>query len=430
MLKNLMVFDKEVYMAALEFLTSLASILLIGIICTLISKKLRMSNILFLIIAGMLLGRVKFQGVTLIHFPGDFLTSIGILALVMIVFDSSSRFKLEEFDELSIHALKLTGYFLMFNMLILTFSLIFVFGLGFGILQLLLAILFSTLMSGTDPAAILSMLGQTKNKLLELIEIESLINTPLIVLLPFIILDLINKITANGGPVLLSFFNEALPFFRDFLLRLVAGIGAGILIGIILFKVMKKQYSVILSPLSLITSALLTYIIAENLGGNGVLAVTTLGLFFGNVYVKQKLELQEFSSIFSNALEILVFALVGLIINVPFTVSFISKSFFLFLIYLGIRYLAVHVSFKNYSLGVKEKFFMTLNVQKGIAVAVVVFTLSILKIEGISLILNLTLMFMLYSIIISTIVLKLSHHFVKGKEVIKEKASKKKKNED
>ena len=73
---------------------------------------------------------------------------------------------------------------------------------------------------------------------------------------------------------------------------------------------------------------------------------------------------------------------------------------------------------------------MTLNVQKGIAVAVVVFTLSILKIEGISLILNLTLMFMLYSIIISTIVLKLSHHFVKGKEVIKEKASKKKKNED
>jgi NhaP-type Na+/H+ or K+/H+ antiporter len=89
----------------------------------------------------------------------------------------------------------------------------------------------------------------------------------------------------------------------------------------------------------------------------------------------------------------------------------------------------VYISFKNYSIGFKEKIFMTLNVQKGIAVAVVVFTLSILKIEGITLILNLTLMFMLYSIIISTFVLKLSHHFVKSKEVIKE-TNKKKKNED
>ena len=51
----------------------------------------------------------------------------------------------------------------------------------------------------------------------------------------------------------------------------------------------KKQYSEILSPVTLIASTILTYILAEELGGNGVLAVTTLGLFFGNVYIKRKL---------------------------------------------------------------------------------------------------------------------------------------------
>ena len=89
------------------------------------------------------------------------------------------------------------------------------------------------------------------------------------------------------------------PFLKDFILRFVAGIGAGFLVGIIIFKVMKKAYSEILSPLAVITAALLTYILAENLGGNGVLAITTMGLFFGNVYVKQKIQLMEFSTFFA-----------------------------------------------------------------------------------------------------------------------------------
>ena len=62
---------------------------------------------------------------------------------------------------------------------------------------------------------------------------------------------------------------------------------------------MKKYYSYTLSPLAMITAAVLTYVGAEALGGNGVLAVTTAGLMFGNLYhVKHMRKLQEFGEIF------------------------------------------------------------------------------------------------------------------------------------
>lgn len=398
-------------MEAITFLTYLAVLLLLGIICTLISQKIKIPNILLLIIIGMLLGKIKYQDKLLMEFPPLFLTSIGILALVMIIFDSSSRFKLKEFDTLSLNVLKLTGIFLFLNLIFLTIATIFVLGMEFNVYSILVALLFAALMSGTDPAAILTMFKQTKNKILELLEIESLVNTPMIVLLPFIILDLMNRIKTEAI-AFSQFFDQILPLLQDFILRLIAGIGAGILIGLLVFKMMKRKYSEILSPLAVITAALLAYILAENFGGNGVLAVTTMGLFFGNVYLKQKMELQEFSLVFANSLEILVFILIGFIITLPLNPDFFMRSIALFIIYLIIRYFAIEFSFKK-EYNLKEKIFMALNAQKGIAVAVVAFTLTILNTGELSMILNMILAFMLYSIIVSTVVVKFSRYFVR-----------------
>ena len=177
---------------------------------------------------------------------------------------------------------------------------------------------------------------------------------------------------------------------------------------------MRKAYSMVLSPLAVITAALLAYVIAENLDGNGVLAVTSMGLLFGNVYMKQKFQLQKFASIFSNSLEILVFVLIGIVITIPFSVDFLVKSLILFLLYLLIRFVSIIFSLRGIDFTFKEKIFMSLNVQKGIAVAVVVFSLATLNIEGMQVILNLTLAFMLYSIILSSVVLRLGKYFIRG----------------
>jgi len=155
------------------------------------------------------------------------------------------------------------------------------------------------------------------------------------------------------------------------------------------------------SPLALVTMALLTYVLAEKFGGNGVLAVTIMGLFYGNVYIKEKAKLFEFSEVFTNAFEVMVFILIGLIVHLPLNAAFFYKSILLFVIYLVIRYVSIEVSFEKNKLNRKEKFFMVLNVQKGIAVAVVVIFLS--TISELTTVLHLALAFMLYSIVLSTI---------------------------
>ena len=164
--------------------------------------------------------------------------------------------------------------------------------------------------------------------------------------------------------------------------------------------------------------------LAENLGGNGVLAVTSAGLFFGNIYVKHKVQLEEFSLLFSTFLEILVFVLVGLLISVPLTIDFFVKTGGLFLIYLFIRFITTEISFRKEDFNLKEKIFIALNAPKGIAVAVVVATLFIYSvpetvafIPGIKTMLDVSLIFMIYSILISSIIIKLSKFFLRAKVI-------------
>lgn len=399
-------------MAALFYLTAIAVLLLAGIICSVISNKLKIPNVLLLILTGLLLGTIHYQGEEISLSP-IFLTSISIIALVMILFDSTSRLKLKTFDTLSFKAMRLAFTFLILNTLLLTIPVMIIYNItGDSLFQsVILALIFSTLMSATDSGAVLVLLKGFSGKISKLLEIESIINTPLSVILPFLFLDLFYNIGKNiNFSTLID--NSIIPF----LTQIVVGLGAGILIGILIFKLMRKKYSEQLSPVAIITSTLLTYIIAENLGGSGVIAVVSLGLFFGNITIKKKGTLNEFSSMFSNSLEILVFILIGFSISIPLDIFFFIKSLILFAIYLIIRYISVHITFrKEYSH--KEKLFMTLNISKGIAVAVVVFSLMTLSIPTLDNLLPLILIFMIYSITTSTIAEKFAPKLIKNKNL-------------
>ena len=63
--------------------------------------------------------------------------------------------------------------------------------------------------------------------------------------------------------------------------------------------------------------------------------------------------------------------------------------------------------------------FIALNSAKGIALAVVVLVLSSMNIVGIKPILDLSVMFMLYSLIISAITVRFSKYFIKDISVKK-----------
>lgn len=387
----------------LLYLTYLAVIFIIGVLLSMLSNKLKIPNVILLLAFGILLNYFGRGGVIDTTFPSVFISSIGLLALVMIVFDASSRFKIKEFDALSWKALKLTFIFLLLNLIFLTLSVKYIFGIESN----LLALAFSALMSGTSPSGILSFIKHSKNKVVKFLEIESTINTPVIVLLAFVFAGLIGSYTNR------QLFENLMFQFGPVAGQVIFGIGSAIIMGLVFFKIMRKYYSPSISPIATVTAALITYVLAENLGGNGVLAVTTLGLFFGNVFIKEKEELQKFSLMFISLLEVFVFVVIGLIIFMPFTAEFLLKSLALFGVFLLIRFISLNISFSRKDYSAREKIFITLAAPKGIAEAVVAVALSALMIPGIITVLDLALAFIIYSVIISAVTVKLSKFFIR-----------------
>ncbi|MBL7147976.1 MAG: cation:proton antiporter [Nanoarchaeota archaeon] len=395
-----------VYLVELSWLGAL---LLIGLICSIISYKIKISNILLLIIVGIGLGNF-------ISFPISFLTNLGVFALIMIIFDSSSRFKIKEVAELYPYALKLVIVFTLMNLIFFSFFTHVLFDGSFTIKGLILSLLFSALMSGTSPDVVLSVLKEKKRKLAELLEFESIINSPITILLPLVIFNLYQGIF------------EAEIIFRSFLQSIMTGIGTGLFLGLVIFRLMKKKYIENLSPLVIIALVLISYSLAEVLGGSGILSVTTLGIVFGRSILKEKEEIQKFSGIFTNFLKIIMFILLGLVIQIPFKYDFLIKATILFFIYLVVRYVAVSISFKKLNLNKKEKIFMTFNISKGLGVAVVVFMLIASGVKGLEIVVSLSFFFILYSIVLSSVMNRFIDYFLKYDEVKKkiEKIEKKK----
>ena len=376
--------------AAIVNLTFIAVILLIGIICSIISLKTKISSVLLLLVAGIVLGNLRYKGEQLLSFAPETVATVAVLAIAVIVFHGASRLKLKEFDQFAMTSAKLSLVFLFFCMAGVTaFAYYFI---GFSIFN---SLILGALMAATAPEVVLGAFGDLKTKAIEILDIESIVNTPLIFIIPFIILDFQKTV---GPFVFESFFEQILPFFQ----QIFVGIGSGVVIGLIVFKIMRKYYSNIVSPIAIVTAALLTYGLAESISGNGVLGVTTLGIMFGTVYVKEKTELESFSLILSNLLRILVFILVGMMINIYLGTEALLFSLALFLFILLLRFAAISISLgKDYN--AKEKVFMTFVSPKGAAVATVALIFSTLAFPGASELIDITLLIMFYSIIVSSI---------------------------
>jgi NhaP-type Na+/H+ or K+/H+ antiporter len=391
-------------MEVLIYLTSIAIVLVIGLLVSILSEKLKISNMLLLVLAGVVAGSLTYNNNDLFKFSPTFIVSIATLALVMIVFDGASRMNLKEMNQMSYKALKLTSIFMLLSVIFVGFvTFLLFFNNGLTTINVVLALIFAFLATGTDPASMFVMFKDKTSRVLEFLKVEAIVNTPIVVLFPFILLGLITP-----GIQTISVLTQISPFIQ----QIVTGVGTGIVIGIIIFKVMKRYYSQEYSPIAILTATLITYVIAEQLKGNGVLAVATLGLLFGNTYVKKKFLLREFSSIFSTSLEILVFVLIGTITKLPWTNTlFFIKAFIIYIIMTLCRYLSLYLSIgKEHNR--KELIFMSLNMTKGIAVATVILTISFLNIPEMTTLLNLTLVTIIYSLIVSTITTFFAKNFI------------------
>ncbi len=398
-------------MDAIFYLTGLVLLLIIGIVASVVARKLRVSSILLYVLIGILIANTGLNETGIFSFETQFLVALSLLTLAMIVFDGSSRFTLQDLDKRSTRAVELVIAFIICNILILGSATLFLY-LDFTLRGVILALIFAVIMAGTDPGSVFVMLGETKHKVLDFIRLEAVLNTPLIVIIPFLLLDILQGVTDLN--VTSTFTELIVPFLQ----QIIVGVGTGMLLGILVFRMMRKHYSKKLSPLVVIATTVLTYVLAENLAGNGVVAVATLGLVFGNSYVKRKGQLVEFSTLLATSLEILVFLLVGMLVTLDFSLVFFLKSLLLFLAGVLARFIAVMIALHGSEFKFREKVFMTLHAPKGIAVAVVTFAFAVLQLEFNGL-LTLMILFVVYSLLLGSMTDRLSKFFIK-KEILEE----------
>lgn len=206
---------------------------------------------------------------------------------------------------------------------------------------------------------------------------------------PFILLF------AFGLVFFLSLKGSAYNNVIEFIQYISIGIGTGIFIAIILFKILKPNKITYVHELALLCSAYLTYLLTEYIGGFGLLSVVILGAWFGNSYVKKKSEMNTFSPFIFKSIELLVLVMTGFILSFVFDTVLLWKSIIIFIVYVILRFIVISITNNNYSL--KNKVLLTF-APKGI-----VFAASLLVLTSRNLIMNDLTIVMTYILIISLI---------------------------
>ena len=373
----------------MDILLFLAIILLLGTLCSVIALKLRFSSIPFLLAMGVILRFFYKQEIS-----QNVLIVVSGIALILIIFGSISKFKIKDIMKFAKTLLKVLTIFFFLNMVFLSIATSYLFSIS----SIALVLFFSALMYGSDPSVTLSVLDGKKTKVVKFLSLESILSTPITIIIS---LAFLNLLLGKGEISYAGIGAGIFPFIAQFAFAIIIGVVSGSFVVLILNRTDLGELTYVV----LFAMALLTYSATEVLGGSGVLAITIFALIFGNYHIHKKSEYNKFTMIFSDILYILVYIILGSLLVFPTEVVFVLKSILLFIIYLIIRFASMLISLKGFSM--KEKIFMSLNVAKGIDAAVVVLLVIsgiYLQIGGMQKIISISMLFIIYSIILSVLV--------------------------
>jgi len=390
-----------------------AIVLGLGVLVANILKKRSMPDAFFLLLLGLLLGPTivshpaisQYINLTLVDVPAmgiipDFLR---ILALIMIIFTGMFNLKLSVFKRLSDMSIKLAFIGVVFNTVFLGLVAVSMFGM-----EPVYALLLAASISGTGASVVIVLknsLPKDSSRPLNILKIESVLNSPISVLIPLLFLDLM--ILAPGSII------EPMKYAGTFWQMVVAGLGTGIIIGYGISKVISrvlKEYS----PLLFFAVALLTYALAEAVGGSGVLAVAVAGLIAGNTMLKDREEISEFEDNISEMLRISIFVLLGAQVFLTIGLGEFLGIFVFFLIVFFCRpiFLLPSLGRMRGRFSRKELMFMSFTAPRGIASAAMIPIVSaaVISVGNPSIasdMMNVVFIVVLLSVLFSTLAAKL-----------------------
>jgi len=306
----------------LPTMTYFALLLGFGVIVTNITNKWKLPNALFMLLVGLLFSPTLL-GLVDVSRMGDVPEFIRTLALIVIVFAGAFHLKMNTFARVSKVALKLAfvGFFL--STLTLGVCAHYIFEMSW-----IGSFILASIVGGTSSAAILTFREslESRGDIGAILTVESIFSDPLTILVPILLLE----------AYLTGVFSSTI-VMKQFWQLIAAGVGTGVVVGLgvsELFKKMEKS----LSPILGLAIALITYALAGNVGGSGILAVAICALLLGNRNIPYKEHIGEFEDTLSVLLTISIFTFLGAQISLIVTSTLlIQEALFISLIIFLVR---------------------------------------------------------------------------------------------
>ncbi len=320
----------------------MAGLLLVGVLTTKFSSRFGMPALVLFIAVGMVITRF-------IYFDNAFITQIvGILALIVILFEGGMQTKFDDIKPVIGSALSLATVGVLLTAFVVGVAAKFVLGLSWTE-----GFLFGAIVGSTDAAAVFSVLGgkNIKKRLTSTLEAESGSNDPMAMFLTISLIEFFEHPDTSILKLILSFIWE-----------MGIGLVLGLLIGRLAVYVINKINfdSSGLYPVMALGFAVLSYSGTSIIGGSGLLAVYVTAIVMGNSELAYGRSIMHFNQGFGWMMQIVMFVLLGLLVFPSELPSIIGPGLLLSLILMLVaRPIGVFISTIAMKYSFKEKILLS-----------------------------------------------------------------------
>ncbi|MEX1148065.1 MAG: potassium/proton antiporter, partial [Sphingomonadales bacterium] len=279
------------------------ALFLLSILAGVVSSRIGAPLLLVFLGLGMLLGEEGPVGVSFGDFEATFV--VASISLAIILFDGGLRTPLSSVRTGWAPALSLATVGVVITAVVVSMFAVLVFDGGW-----MQALLIGAIIGSTDAAAVFLLLHQRgmtlRRRLGATLEIESGANDPMAIFLTIITVELV---VAGDGLLSLAVVEV---FVRQMVLGALFGILGGKLLG---WAVNRLELASGLYPVFVVSGALFTFGLTQELGGSGFLAVYLAGIVAGNERLRASKLIRRFHDGIAWLSQIIMFVMLGLLVT-------------------------------------------------------------------------------------------------------------------
>lgn len=380
-------------------LTLLGVTIVLGYVGSLIFRKTRIPDVVWLLLFGLLVGPIF----GLVN-RDIFITAsplLGAIALLIILFDAGLHMNLYQI----IKKISRSVIIALFGILLSTIgiALISTFLFNFDLTR---GLILGMIIGGTSSAVVISIVDplQIKDGVKTTLKLESIITDPVIIVLA---IALIQISMATVSPTIL--LNSLASMYS---VAIVVGFLTGVAWLVILDKVKGKGFDYMLT----LAIAFLLYVLVEAIGGSGSISALVFGLVLGNSVILSRMLkfgkryrvdhfLKEFQAEIAFFIRSFFFVYLGLIATINLT--YLIYGILITFVIIVMRFIVIELSTYKMVLTKIEKNVMRSMLPRGLAAAVLAQLPLSFGIEGGEIFLNISFVVILLTVLSTTVLTRI-----------------------